>query len=301
MEVTFYGVRGSVPCSCERTRSIGGNTSCVAVRVAGETPIVLDCGTGLRYLGEAIMSEAHDEPFCGTALVSHLHWDHVQGLPFFKPILQNGAELTLVGPPPASGSLAEEIHAFLRPPLFPVGLGDLPGAVDIVESFDESFAVGSATVRSAPVPHHGPTNGYRIDHEGCSVAYVPDHQQPLSGSRAVAPDVLELCRGVDVLIHDAQYDEREFETKADWGHSTVDYAVDVALEVGASTLVLFHHDPAHDDRWVTAAAADARQRAGDHLEVLVAFEGLVVTIDRSTDRSVSSVVDATLAVNRLGN
>lgn len=276
LEITFYGVRGSTPCSCDATRLVGGNTSCVLVRLADSPPIILDMGTGLRYLGAELAKELGDQPFEGTALVSHLHWDHVQGLPFFVPLLRDGARLTLVGPPQDGDTLQGTIEAFVKPPLFPVDLQLLPGTVDFVEAENETFAAGSATITVAPIEHVGITNGYRVQNGTGSVAYLSDHQAPVDGSQDVPAAVVELCRGVDVLIHDAQYDEAEFEVKATWGHSTVEYAVSVAKAAGVQRLVLFHHDPAHDDVWIEDALETAQGLAGPDIEVLVAREGMTL-------------------------
>ncbi len=280
LDVVFYGVRGSTPCCCERTRGFGGNTSCVLVEIPDHDPILLDCGTGLRYLGQELAADPRrgGAPFRGTALVTHLHWDHVQGLPFFVPMLREGAALTLVGPEQVGASLANELRSFIRPPLFPVNLDDLPGEVTIREQSSGSFQLGSATVTIGLVPHSGNTNGYRIDVGNASVAYIPDHQQPELDSTTVADSVLELCAGVDLLIHDAQYDDDEFGMKSDWGHSTAGYALEVARQSGAKRLVLFHHDPSHDDEWIDASRSRTSEQGGKSpggaIEVLAASEGM---------------------------
>lgn len=281
IEIEFFGVRGSTPCSCRSTAGIGGNTSCVVLRCGDDDPIILDLGTGLRYLGEQLgTSQQRDVavvPFRGTALVTHLHWDHVQGLPFFVPMLTEHAELTIVGPVQESGSLQEAVEAFVRPPLFPVDLQVLPGTLHFVEASHRDLTVGNSTVLVRPVEHVGVTNGYRIESEQGSVAYIPDHQEPADGSNRVSENVLELCRDVDVLIHDAQYDREEFAVKSEWGHSTVEYAVEVARQAGAKRLVLFHHDPRHSDLWVGEATERAVALADGEFEVLAAAEQMILT------------------------
>ena len=278
LDITFYGVRGSTPCSGPGVARYGGNTSCVVVEVPGDDPIVCDLGTGVRYYG---LDVDPGEPFRGTALVTHLHWDHIQGLPFFGPVLRPGSRLEIIGPTQDGCSLEDAIAAAVAPPVFPVPMTQLPGEIAVRELSDACFMLGSAAVTAFSVPHVGPTNGYRIDARGASMAYVSDCQQPTDGSLGVPDDVVERCRGVDVLIHDAQYDPDEFAVKADWGHCTVDYAVEVARAVGAGRLVLYHHDPLHDDRWIDQAVEQADRAADGDFEVLAATEGMRLRIGSS--------------------
>jgi phosphoribosyl 1,2-cyclic phosphodiesterase len=261
LDVTFYGVRGSTPCPTPANQRYGGNTSCVALEVEGRDPIVLDLGTGLRFFGEAI--GATREPFRGTALVTHLHWDHVQGLPFFMPINRAGSSLTVYGPPHEGTSIAESFAVFMRPPYFPIRVQELTGHVSFCDAAAGEIEIGDAHVIVRPVPHVGQTNGYRIEWGGASVAFISDHQQPQDRPDHVSDEVLELCDGVDLLIHDAQYTPAEFSQRATWGHCTVDYALEVARQSGARSLALFHHDPAHDDDFVDKLAAAARARAAE--------------------------------------
>ena len=274
LNVTFYGVRGSTPCPADRNKRYGGNTSCVALEKPGHEPIVFDLGTGLRFWGETLPL---DGSFQGHALVTHLHWDHVQGLPFFVPVLRNGASLEIYGPSPDGRTLEECFHTFCSPPFFPVSIEDLPGQIRFHDVICSEFVVGDAKVTSRPVPHVGLTCGYRVELDGVSVAYISDHQMPADAT-SVDRYVLELADGVDLLIHDAQYTPAEFETKATWGHCTVDYAVHVAREAGVKTLALFHHDPEHDDDTVDRLLDGAIAAAGPDLEVIGAAERLTVSL-----------------------
>jgi len=276
LNVSFYGVRGSTPCPGPSNARYGGNTACVVLDRPDEPPIVLDLGTGLRQYGETL---PHDGSFRGAAFVTHLHWDHVQGLPFFVPILRDGAHIDVYGPGPEDGrTLAEAFTGFMRPPYFPVTVDQLPGEILFHDFDDDVVEVGTARVTARPVAHVGSTNGYRIDWAGHSVAYLSDHQQPASGLDTVTDDVLALCGGVDLLVHDAQYTAEEFAGKCDWGHCTVEYAVSVARRSEAQRLVLFHHDPVHDDDFIDCLLATARRLAGPDLEVLAAYEGLTISL-----------------------
>jgi phosphoribosyl 1,2-cyclic phosphodiesterase len=276
-------VRGSTPCSCESLSRYGGNTSCVVIEGPQHDPIVLDLGTGLRFFG---LNRPFDEPFRGTALVTHLHWDHVQGIPFFSPLLVPDAHLDLYAPAQEGCSLADAVRSFISPPYFPVGIDDLPGEIVFHDTVPGTFEIPGATITAAWVPHVGPTLGYRIEVGDASVAYLSDHQQPGLGSTEVSPDVLKLCDGVDVVIHDAQFDDLEFSMRSDWGHCTVDYAVEVAAQAGARTLVLFHHDPGHTDVRIDELLTHARSlpSAKDVPEIIAASEGMTLSLDAARAR-----------------
>lgn len=247
----------------------------MVVAVEGQQPLLLDLGTGVVSFGR---QWPETEPFAGAALVTHLHFDHVLGLPFFEPIHQPGARLDIYGPVQPAGGLADAFTALVRPPYFPLHLHDFGGEVTFCEVADDRFPLADLEVMSRLVPHPGPTLGYRIQHGGRVVTYVSDHQEPPDDGQ-VAEAVLELCAGADLLIHDAQYTRSELRAKPDWGHSSVDYAVHVAAEAGARRLCLFHHDPSHGDGQLDEmlqGAGPAAEAAG--VAVLSAAEGLTVSL-----------------------
>ena len=277
MQLTFHGVRGSCPCPSEANQRYGGNTACVVLEDGDEEPIVFDLGTGLRrWWSEAALPM--DGTFAATALVTHIHWDHVQGLPFFPPLHLPGSRLDVYGPNQDEGPLGEVFDGLMRPPYFPVRVRDLASDIRFHGVTDDAFAIGAHKVKVRPVPHVGATVGYRVEGNGRSVAYVSDHQAPPSLD-AVADEVLELAEGVDLLVHDAQFTPAEFAQKSDWGHCTLEYALHVAREAGAQGLVLFHHDPAHGDDQMDALGAEVRRLAkGTGVEVVTAYEGLVLPV-----------------------
>ena len=286
INLTFHGVRGSTPCAGEQYRRYGGNTSCASLEVDGHDPIIFDMGTGLRPCGEKL---AGDAPFHGTVLLSHLHWDHIQGLPFFAPMSKPDSVLDVYGPAQEAGPLDAVFAGVMSQPYFPITPDELHGTVRFHGAGTDDFAVNGAKVRSRWVRHTSPTIGFRVEVEGLSVAYVSDHGPGCSDDRDdfVPDDILELADGVDLLIHDAQHTCEEFDNKRHFGHSTIDYAVHVAHEAGAQRLALFHHCPSHSDDQVDLmhlyAGAQA-ERVTDNLEVLAAREGLVVELQHALAR-----------------
>jgi phosphoribosyl 1,2-cyclic phosphodiesterase len=251
----------------------------VLLQAGDSDPIILDLGTGLRYLGDDYAASSN-RPFRGTALVTHLHWDHVQGLPFFHPLHTPGAHLDIVGDAGEDRSLRAAFGEFMTPPYFPIRVDDLTGHVGFRDLRDEQITIGDALVTARSVPHVGATNGYRVEWAGATVAYISDHQQPHHDQSFVADSVLELCNGADLLIHDAQYTDDEFADRAHWGHCTIEYAIEVARQANVRALVLFHHDPSHHDEFLDGVAADASRRSAQLGlgAVFTAYEGLRVSL-----------------------
>lgn len=274
LSVTFHGVRGSTPCHGPDTVKYGGNTSCVSISSQGNRTLLLDLGTGLRYFGLDYAAR-NREPLNAVALVTHMHWDHIQGLPFFGPILQEGARLEIYGPRQSDGhSFVSALSDAFSQPTFPVGLHDLRGKFEFHDVEASDFSVDEYKIHSRVVPHIGPTVGYRIELGQLSVAYISDHQQPIDGSMDVPDTVLELARDVDLLIHDAQYTEAEFEKKGHWGHCTQSFAVHVARQAGARRLALYHHDPDRTDAELDAVRLSSPGGPG----VCVAREGTTIVV-----------------------
>lgn len=254
MRVTFCGVRGSTPAPGPEFVSVGGHTSCVAVAPgAGPPRLLLDAGTGIRRVPALLGGGA----FRGTILLTHLHWDHVQGIPFFTAGDRPGSRVTLAMP--AQGDPAAVLAGAMAPPHFPITPDGLRGDWTFVGLQPGEHDIEGLTVRAADIPHKGGrTYGYRVtDGRGRSLAYLPDHA-PLAcgpgpdGRGARTGAALALARDVDVLVHGGQFSETEHDLAVDFGHATVEYAVALAAEAGARRLVLTHHAPGRTDDEVAA-------------------------------------------------
>jgi phosphoribosyl 1,2-cyclic phosphodiesterase len=243
----IWGCRGSLPAPGASKLRYGGDTSCVEVTLSDGTLLVLDAGTGIRELGAQRcpgVQEVH-------LLLTHLHMDHVEGFPFFSMLWTPDADMHVWGPPSPMLSLKERLARYMSPPLFPIDVHDVPANCTFHDLPQGPWTIGSATVFAQPVEHPGPTVGFRIEENGRSLAYVPDHEPAALGDfRQESPDWIDgfaLAENVDVLMHDGQYTPQEYATRRGWGHSSYEDAVAYAQVTGAKKLLLFHHDPTHDD------------------------------------------------------
>jgi phosphoribosyl 1,2-cyclic phosphodiesterase len=261
VNVTLWGTRGSVPSPGPENHRYGGNTACVEVRGSQGSLLILDAGTGVRRLGTAIGPDVTRIDI----LLTHLHMDHILGLGFFAPLYQEGLEVHIWGPPSAGHDLGTRLaRYYLSRPLFPVRLRDLPCDPKLHDVERGTFAVGEFEVTADLVLHPGPTVGYRVDDNGTSLAYLPDHE-PALGVKSF-PDGpewtsgLDLAAGADLLIHDAQYTLQEYPEHVGWGHSAVDHTLAFAKLAAPGRLVTFHHDPAHTDTEIDCLIEDAREQ-----------------------------------------
>jgi phosphoribosyl 1,2-cyclic phosphodiesterase len=278
MRLTVWGCRGSIPTPGAETVRYGGNTSCVEVSTDDGTTIVLDAGTGIRGLGAELARRDAREIHL---LLTHLHLDHLEGLRFFAPLWDSRVTVDIWGPPSPVSSLQERIARSFSPPLFPIDLRDVPAQVSFRDVPREPWSIDGVSVRNALVVHPGPTVGYRLEAGGSSFAYLPDHEPALAGAIVDKPrDWISggaIAGGADVLFHDSQYSEDEYTDRIGWGHSSVADAVAFGRTVEAERLVLFHHEPQHDDAALDALESRARELANGSTPEL-AREGMVVDL-----------------------
>jgi phosphoribosyl 1,2-cyclic phosphodiesterase/CheY-like chemotaxis protein len=286
----FWGVRGSIPTPGPSTVRYGGNTSCLEVRADGEI-IVLDAGTGIRPLGLALAEEFQDRPLSLTVLISHTHWDHIQGFPFFLPAYNSNNRLRILGYEGARAGLGTTLAGQMESPYFPIALKQMPGHIVIEELREMQFQVGTIRVEACFSKHPGVCVGYRLFTQAGSIVYVPDNEWSAEdevdecGERCTKNErMVNFIRQAEVLVIDAQYDQAEYESHKGWGHGCVDDVVRLAIAAEVQKLYLFHHDPAHDDARVDALLEHARGLVRAHgktnLQVFAACEGEQVRLGR---------------------
>ena len=289
MRVRFWGTRGSIAAPGPNTARFGGNTSCVEVRASDGTVIILDCGTGARELG-LHLAQTMPQPIRLHLFIGHTHWDHIQGFPFFVPAFLPGSELNIYAPLGFQRGLEEAMAGQMEYSYFPVKMRDLRSRIHFTELDEGFFRVGGVLVETQFLNHTAPTIAYRMTSDGATIAYATDHEPFWNASGRVSQHPgderhIAFLKGANLVIHDAQYTDAEYRDKVGWGHSSIEYAVDVALAAGVERLVLFHHDPAHDDATMERMEAMARDhvgRRGQALDVLAAREGLELEVRGSS-------------------
>lgn len=259
MKVKLWGTRGSLATPGKNSARYGGNTSCVEVRSADGSLLLLDAGTGIRLLGESLGQDILKI----NLLLTHLHMDHIQGLGFFPPLFNPNCEVNIWGPPSTTKDLADRLTTYLSPPLFPVCLRDLSCKLKVNNLPLGDFEIGPFQIKAALICHPGPTVGFRITEGGHSIAYLPDHE-PFLGCLKI-PDLpewtsgYELAEGVDILFHDTQYTNEEYRNRVGWGHCSIEHAIAFARLTKVKRLVFFHHDPMHQDEAMDSMIKSAQQ------------------------------------------
>jgi len=293
--VRFWGTRGSIATPGPSTTRYGGNTSCVEVVTKSGVRFILDCGTGARPLGIRMMADG-PQPITATILLTHTHWDHIQGFPFFTPLFVPGNHMTVCAPQGGGRSLLEVLAGQMEYTYFPVELGQLGAAIDYKDLAEGAFELGGVQVTTQYLNHPAATLGYRIMADGVTLLYLCDHEpywENLWRSDA-EPGKLEsilhagdrrhavFMENADVVIHDAQYTPEEYPAKKNWGHSTYSFATQIAAAANVKRLFLTHHDPTHDDDFLSRIEERSREIAASlqsPMKVSCAFEGCEETFE----------------------
>jgi len=302
LQVRFWGTRGSVPVSGTAYTRYGGNTSCVSLTSDTGHLFIFDCGSGARELGLHLLSSnwpppalraKGDKSIAGYIFLSHTHWDHIQGFPFFAPVFEPGNRFNILGWSDCSQTLGSILAGQMEYIYFPVSMNQLPANLEFYSIRHGRAELDGGTVEGLLLKdqHPTPSTSYRVELNGKIMVYSTDHEPlklppsfttELLGSDIIYEDLVQLAKGADILIHDAQYSATELKEKEGWGHSSVEVAVDTAIRARVKKLVLFHHDPYHDDATIEALLSAARTRAAafcDYdLEVIAAYDGLVLEL-----------------------
>jgi phosphoribosyl 1,2-cyclic phosphodiesterase len=280
--VTFWGTRGSIPTPGPDTARYGGNTACIGIGGHDGHLVILDAGSGLRPLGHELMKERNGV-LSADILLSHTHWDHIQGLPFFKPLSSRSTSVNIYGAAQEGVPLKDILGRQMDPMVFPVPLNALAASLAVIEITEGEFEIDDFRVCTFRLRHPGTTLGYRLapSSGGREVAYLTDNELGPGGSYEEPPDwrarLVQFVEGADTLIHDAMYLDQIIQARAGWGHSTPRQAVDLAAEGRCARLVLFHHEPEHDDAAMDRLLADTRSYAAQvapGLVVEAATEGM---------------------------
>lgn len=291
MKVNFWGTRGSIAKPGPSTLRFGGNTSCVEVRSASGTLVILDCGTGAHGLGQALL-KAGPHPLRGHILITHTHWDHIQGFPFFTPLFVPGNRWDVYGPSGLGPSLRDALAGQMQYTYFPVTLDGLGATIRYHDLVEGQFEIDDITVYTRYMNHPALTLGYRLEADGVSVVYACDHE-PHTRRYALGDGVMgaqdqshvEFMKKADLVIHDAQYTSEEDDEKIGWGHTPVECAVDMCRAAEARRLALTHHDPLRDDAGVDGACEQAcasQLPACRSLEVFAAAEGMALELESTS-------------------
>lgn len=278
MTIKFWGVRGSIPCPGRLTGRYGGNTSCVSVHLDREKTLVLDAGTGIRELGKQLVAEKTDI----FVIVTHVHWDHIQGFPFFAPIFQKD-RVIYVFPYQQGKTILNSLFSQMDGAHFPVSMDQLPSSYRIITEDITQFLKGHGfNISRINNNHPGGAYGYRIENDGRSLVYITDNElYPPYEKNNDFKAFADFCKGADVLIHDAQYTEEDMPFKHGWGHSLATQSCELSAAAGVRHLVLYHHDPDRTDQQLDAIQEKARSwfRENNHVVMCTAaYEGLVLDL-----------------------
>ena len=288
LRLQFWGTRGSIPTPGRETVRYGGNTPCVEVRTSEGWLIILDAGTGIRELGRSLISRANGAPIAGDIFLTHAHWDHIQGIPFFGPIFQRGNHFTIWGAKALQTSIGRVVRDQMSPVVFPIAFEELDATIDFSEIAEECRQGNGYEVKAYQVRHPGGALGYRFAERGDNgraMVYISDNElgpgAKYDTRAAWREGLVEFVRGAQVLVHDTMYTAEEYDHFRGWGHSTYNEAVELALDANVERLVLYHHKPERSDDEVDRRVDECRAlaaRRGGSLEIFAAAEGMSLSV-----------------------
>ncbi len=295
MKIKFWGVRGSIASPGEKTVYYGGNTSCIEIRFSDNSFIVIDAGTGIRNLGKSLIENSNGKPVRGKIFLTHTHWDHIQGIPFFLPAYIKNNKFEVYGPTNYSHTLEEIVSDQMKKIYFPLKLEDLEAEFSFFELEETTKEFDNFRIKTVYLNHPIFALGYRIEAEDKVIATVYDHEIPdnifnvpwlktdgnISASEVRQKKILELIDNADLIIHDSQYTEEEYKEKIGWGHSTYEYAISNTVKSNASGLVFFHHDPDRSDKELNNIFEKYKNFVNEskyNFELFIAREGMEINL-----------------------
>ena len=297
MKIRFWGTRGSIAKPGQTTIRYGGNTSCVELRTNVGTLLVFDCGTGAHELGRELVNQ-QGTATRGHILISHTHWDHIQGIPFFEPFFNPGGEWDIYGPKGLLQSIRETLAGQMEHNYFPISVEKFGATIRYHDLVEGAFSIDDVKVTTQYLNHPALTLGYRVSADGATMVYCCDHEPNVVAAASGDPEItgldrrhVEFLAGADLVIHDAQYTAQEYPSRIGWGHSTGEYVVRVCQAAGVRQVFLTHHDPVRDDDAVDRIIEQLRKRmvgTQPTLEILAAAEGRVVDIAGAQDSKPAS-------------
>jgi phosphoribosyl 1,2-cyclic phosphodiesterase len=293
--VKFWGVRGSIPTPGPSTSRYGGNTPCIELNYGDDNFFILDAGSGIRELGQHLLKQG--KPVKSHIFISHMHWDHIQGIPFFVPAYIPGNQFVFHGAQEADLSLEDILADQMNPVNFPVQITEMSSKFAFEPMYEGDYKFEGIKVEAMYLNHPGYALGYKFHIKDKTVVYISDNE-PYPVHPEVTQDtdnldkilfvedgnqrLINFAKDVDLFIHDAQYTPEEYKTKVQWGHSPYDYTVKVALGAKVKTLVLFHHDPIHDDAFIDSIVEASKKiswQAGSNMQIMAAQEGMEISLD----------------------
>lgn len=281
MKIKVWGCRGTLPTPGAHTLKYGGNTTCLEIRNKSGFAIIIDAGSGMRYLGKKIMQDNGCNELC--LMLTHSHWDHLMGFPFFMPAYFSRFKINVCGYQSARHYMCQALARQLEAPYFPVDFEQLKAQFNFGCSGPGFVACKHMGIEKIPLSHPNGGFGFKFNEAGKSFVLLTDNELGYQHPDGRTPeDYAKFCQGVDLLFHDAQYTDQEYEKTRTWGHSTYSMALDLAIKAGVKRLGIFHHDPDRSDDELDRIIADLKQtaaRSGSNLDIFAVFEGMQIELE----------------------